>query len=280
MRLGSKMNGIYLALPDHAWTLRCDPTQAAGPAPVYLGSAADYVILSKTGVSSTDVTSMVRNIGVATIASPALTRFGLILSPTGTYSTSSLVNGRVYAANSARTPVQDDLSGGACNGNRIHRRATTSPDRRAVRRRSHGADALLRKPEQVGDPASRSCRRRGAPPAARPYVCLDQIAQNLTVESGGIVTLAGGANPANIFSSAARDEPGIDGANVAVLARQHSQDRLRSAPGRSMLGRTLAHAAPALDANSGSTAASDNAIFIDCFGAVLPSMSGRARSGS
>jgi len=69
--------------------------------PVDLGAAGNYVILAKSGITSTGNTSITGNIGVYPIAATAVTGFGLILDRSKEYSTSSLVNGKVYAANYA-----------------------------------------------------------------------------------------------------------------------------------------------------------------------------------
>lgn len=68
------------------------------PAPVNLGTAGDFAILAKTGISTTGVTSIVGDIGVSPIAATAITGFGLIMDASGTFSTSSLITGNVYAA--------------------------------------------------------------------------------------------------------------------------------------------------------------------------------------
>ncbi|MFH1939684.1 MAG: ice-binding family protein [bacterium] len=76
----------------------------AAQAPVDLGSAGSFVILTKSGISTTGTTSIVGDIGVSPIAATAITGFGLILDSTNQFSTSdpsSLVTGKVYAADYA-----------------------------------------------------------------------------------------------------------------------------------------------------------------------------------
>lgn len=74
--------------------------QAAGPAPVDLLTAGNYVILGNTGISNTGVTtSITGDIGTSSSAT-SITGFDLVLDASGTFSTSvpsSLVTGRVYA---------------------------------------------------------------------------------------------------------------------------------------------------------------------------------------
>jgi len=75
---------------------------------VNLRSAADFVILSKAGITNTGPSAIVGNLGVSPIASTAITGFGLRLDKSGQFSLSSLVNGKVFAANYA-TPTPSML---------------------------------------------------------------------------------------------------------------------------------------------------------------------------
>ena len=54
--------------------------------PVNLGTAGNFAILAKTGISTTGTTSIVGNIGVSPIAATAITGFGLILDRSGQFS--------------------------------------------------------------------------------------------------------------------------------------------------------------------------------------------------
>jgi hypothetical protein len=72
---------------------------------VDLGTAGNYVLLSKAGISTTGTTKVTGSIAVSPIAASAITGFGLVLDKSRTFSTSTLVTGRVYAANyAAPTP--------------------------------------------------------------------------------------------------------------------------------------------------------------------------------
>jgi len=68
------------------------------PAPVDLGSADDYVILTKTGVTTTGVTHVTGDMATSPIAETAMTGFTLMRSIDNDYSTSSLVTGMVTSA--------------------------------------------------------------------------------------------------------------------------------------------------------------------------------------
>ncbi|HWQ65359.1 MAG TPA: PKD domain-containing protein, partial [Methanospirillum sp.] len=66
--------------------------------PVDLGSAENFVILAKSGVTTIGTTAITGNMGLSPIASGAITGFGLSMDPSNQFSVSSLVVGRVYAA--------------------------------------------------------------------------------------------------------------------------------------------------------------------------------------
>jgi len=73
---------------------------------VNLGTAANYVILAKTAITTTGVTSITGDLGISPAFSTAMTGFALALDGSGTFSTSSLVNGKIYAADySSLTPA-------------------------------------------------------------------------------------------------------------------------------------------------------------------------------
>jgi Ice-binding-like/Secretion system C-terminal sorting domain len=77
--------------------------------PVNLGTAGNYVILAKTGVSTTGTTAVTGNIGLSPAAASFITGFSLIADATNAFATSSLVTGKVYASNYA-TPTPTNLT--------------------------------------------------------------------------------------------------------------------------------------------------------------------------
>src|SRR5680860_1821721 len=80
---------------------------AAGPATVNLGSAGDFVVLAKSGISTTGSTSITGDIGVSPVAATAITGFGLTMDSSNTFSTSALVTGKAYATDyTAPTPAK------------------------------------------------------------------------------------------------------------------------------------------------------------------------------
>ena len=66
--------------------------------PVDLGTAGNFAILAKTGISTTATSSIFGDIGVSPAAATLITGFDLTPDASGTFSTSSQVTGKVYAA--------------------------------------------------------------------------------------------------------------------------------------------------------------------------------------
>jgi len=77
-----------------------------GPMHVLLGTAANFAILSKAGVSTTGTTAITGDVGVSPIAQTAMTGFGLVAKTAGTCAgggagscaTSAVVTGLLWAA--------------------------------------------------------------------------------------------------------------------------------------------------------------------------------------
>jgi len=70
-------------------------------APIDLGTAGNFAILAKSGITTTGVTAILGDIGVSPIAATAMTGFALILDSSNQFATSTLVTGKVYAADYA-----------------------------------------------------------------------------------------------------------------------------------------------------------------------------------
>lgn len=80
-----------------------DATFRIGEAPniiaaVNLLTAGSYVILAQTAISANAGTTVVGDVGASPVTAAAITGFGLTLDPLGTFSTSLLVTGSVYAS--------------------------------------------------------------------------------------------------------------------------------------------------------------------------------------
>lgn len=77
-------------------------------APVDLGSAGNFAILAKSGISTVPHSVITGDIGVSPIAATAITGFSLVADATNVYSTSAQLTGKAYAADYA-SPTSSKL---------------------------------------------------------------------------------------------------------------------------------------------------------------------------
>ena len=90
------LRGRQLDHPDWEYPGR-DPHETT-PSPVLLLTAGKFAVLTKSGVTTTGVTDVTGDMGTSPIAATAVTGFDLIAHSSNTFSTSSLVDGSIYAA--------------------------------------------------------------------------------------------------------------------------------------------------------------------------------------
>ena len=106
--LSNTVRLLIMAMLVIALTLGTGQTAraAASPAPVDLGTAGHFAILTKTGITNVPISNITGDLGVSPIAAASITGFSLIADSTNTFSTSSQVTGKIYAANyAAPTPA-------------------------------------------------------------------------------------------------------------------------------------------------------------------------------
>jgi hypothetical protein len=88
------------------WSFTTKAVAYTTQAPVNLGTAGDFVILTKTGISNVPKSSVTGNMGVSPIAHTAITGFSETANASNTYSTSAQLAGKIYAADyAAPTPA-------------------------------------------------------------------------------------------------------------------------------------------------------------------------------
>ncbi len=99
--------GVALA-SNYRWSF----TTAAATStllPVNLGTAGNFVILAKTGISSVPNSAVTGNLGISPAAASFITGFSLTADASNVFSTSTQVVGKVYAANYA-PPTPSNLT--------------------------------------------------------------------------------------------------------------------------------------------------------------------------
>src|SRR3989344_4355991 len=171
---------------------------AAQPA-VNLGTAGNFVILAKSGISATGTTLVVGDIGVSPVAASYITGFGLIADSSNTFSTSSLVTGKAYAEDyTPPTPTKMTTAVSDMETAYTDAAGRTLPD--ATELAAGDISGLTIAPGLykwgtgvlINNGITLNCQNSND-------VFIFQIAQDLDVGNGAIVTLSGGCQTKNIF---------------------------------------------------------------------------------
>ena len=180
------------------WNFTTVATSATGPAAVNLGSAGSYVILAKSGVSTTGATSVVGDIGLSPSAASFITGFGLILDAGNTFATSSLVTGRVWASDYA-PPTPSNLTTAVADMETAYTDAAgrVLPDFTELG--AGNIDGMTLVPGLYKWGTGVSIPIVVTLTGGANDVFIFQIGQNLTVGNGAMVTLSGGVQARNVF---------------------------------------------------------------------------------
>ena len=217
------------------------------PATVNLGTSGNFVILAKTGISTTGATSIVGDIGVSPNNATSMTGFGLIADASNQFATSSLITGKVYAANYAPpTPAKmtaavsdmetayTDAAGRAPNFTELYTGDLTGQTlTTGVYKWSTGVLISAGGFTISGSPTD---------------VFIFEIAQNLTIANGATITLIGGAKSSNIFwQVAGQASLGTSSSFRGIIL---CQTMINIQTGAAFDGRALAQTAVTLDGNS------------------------------
>jgi len=221
----------------------------SSPSSVNLGTAGDFVILSKTGISVTGVTAITGDIGVSAISASAITGFGLIMDASGTYSTSSLVTGKVYAADyTDPTPTMMTTAVSDMEIAYTDAAGRVLPDYTELYAGDLTGQTLTPGLYKWGTAVLVS--EGGVTiSGSSTDVWIFQIAQNLTLANGAMVNLIGGAQSSNIFWQVAGQV--TIGTTAAMKGIILCQTLIEIQTGASLNGgRALAQTAVTLDANA------------------------------
>ncbi|MDP1709953.1 MAG: ice-binding family protein [Candidatus Komeilibacteria bacterium] len=220
---------------------------AAGPTTVDLGSAGNYAILAKSGISTTGSTAITGDIGVSPIAATALTGFGLIMDASNTFSTSARVTGKAYAADyTAPTPATMTTAISNMETAYTDAAGRTNPTATELGAGNIGgmtlAPGLYKWSSNVTIPTDITLS------GGANDVWIFQIAGNLNISSGKKVLLSGGAQAGNIFWQVAGQT--TLGTTSVFNGNILDQTAIVMNTGATLNGRALAQTAVTLDANT------------------------------
>src|ERR1700686_4660025 len=221
---------------------------AAGPKPVDLKTAGDFVILTETGITTTGTTTVVGDMGVSPIAATAMTGFGLIADATNTFSTSSLVTEKIYAADYAPpTPTKMTTAISDMETAFTDAAGRKSPNFTELAGGDISGQTLLPGLYKWGTGVL--ITDAGITIAGGPNdVWIFQIAGDLIVNNAAMVTLIGGAQAKNIFWQVSGKA--TLGTTADVKGIILSQTLISMNTGAKLSGRALAQTAVTLIANT------------------------------
>ncbi len=170
-----------------------------GPGSVNFGSAGDFTILTKAGISTTGITSVAGDIGVSPAAATSITGFGLIMDSNNQSSHTPIVTGKVFAADyAAPTPAKmttavKDMETAFTTANGL---TTPAP---IVGLYSGNISGRVLAPGLYKWATGVLITNEGVTLAGGPNdTWVFQISQDLTVNSSAIIKLIGGAQAKNI----------------------------------------------------------------------------------
>lgn len=220
---------------------------AAAQTAVNLGSAGNFVILAKSGISTVPTSMVTGDIGVSPINSTAITGFSLNLSAASPFATSAQVTGKVYAPDyAAPTPANLTTAIGDMQTAYTDAAGRTIPDFTELGAGQIGGLTLVPGLYKWGTDVliSSDVTLSGGPND----VWIFQIAGKITQANATQIHLAGGALAGNVFWQA------FGGVSLGTTAHFEgiimAQTSISLGTGASINGRLLAQTAVSLDANT------------------------------
>jgi hypothetical protein len=232
---------------NHSWTFTTVEAPAMGPSVVLLGSAENYVMLAKSAISATVGTAIVGDLGVSPAAQSFITGFALVNDASGVFATSSLVTGRIYASDNA--PPSPTVMTTAISDMEIaytDAAGRVTPD--FTNLGAGDVTGLILVPGLYTWGTSLQATSDFTISGGANDVWIFQIAQDLTIGNGVVITLDGGAQAKNIFWQVAGQTSLGTTSDFKGIVLCMTQIIVQT--GATVNGRLLAQTAITLDANS------------------------------
>jgi hypothetical protein len=216
----------------------------AGPDPVNLRTAGNFVILAKAAISTVVPSTITGNLGVSPAAASFITGFSLVADASNVFSTSAQVTGKIYAANYA-VPTPSNLTTAVSDMEAAYTDAMGRPNPDATELASGNISGLTLEPGLYKWGTGLLIASDVYFNGGSEDVIILQIAGGVTVASGMHIILTGGIQAKNIFF--------VVGDVVTVGTGAHmegnilSQTLIAMQTGATINGRLLAQTAVTLD---------------------------------
>lgn len=220
---------------------------------VNLGSAGNYAVLSKSGITTTGTTLINGNIGASPIAASAITGFGLTMDPSKQFSHSSLVKGGVYAADySSPTPYTMTIAVSNMEAAYTDAGGRANPVASDMYAGNLGGRTLVpgvyKWSSGVIIPSGSDLTLDGK--GGSNAVWIFQVSGDLTMDSASRVVLINGANANNVYWQIAGPSGAVIGSGAHAEGNILTQKAITMNSGATLNGRALAQTAVTLIANT------------------------------
>lgn len=220
---------------------------AAGPSAVNLGTASNFAVLAKTGISTTGTTLVVGDIGVSPAAATYITGFALTLPVASTFSTSALVTGKVYAPGYA-DPTPANISTAVSDMQTAYTDGAGRTNPTATELGAGNIGGLTIAPGLYKWGTGLAIPTDVTLSGSANDVWIFQVAQNLNLSPAAKIILSGGAQASNIFWVVAGQT--TIGTTAVFNGNILDQTAIVLNTGATLNGRILAQTAVTLDSNA------------------------------
>jgi len=222
---------------------------AVARAPVDLGAATHFAILTKTGITNVPTSAITGDIGVSPAAATYITGFSVVADSTNVFSRSAQVTGKIYASNYA-VPSPANMTTAISDMQTAYTDAAgrSIPDFTELYAGNLSGRTLVPGLYKWGTGVLITTDVTLAGPTNAVWIF--QVAGNLTMGSGAKMLLSGGAQAGNIFWQVG------GGVGVEVGTTAHVEGTLLAAKaihlrtGASLNGRALSQTAVTLAKNT------------------------------
>lgn len=172
--------------------------ESMGPAPVLLGTAENYAVLAKTGVSTVPSSTVTGDIGLGPAAASYITGFSLVADSTNVFATSPQIIGRAYAADYA-VPTPTNLTTAVSDMEAAYTDAASRPTPDHLELGTGNIGGMTLEPGLYNWTSSVTVPTDVTLEGAADDVWIFQTTGDLTVSAAKRILLSGGAQAHNIF---------------------------------------------------------------------------------